>query len=249
MDISDNKSNNKSEINQQCFTIKKNKSQCQNKGIFNSDDQYYCKLHFNLIIKNKKEEEINDEKDDEKEDEIEDEEIEDEEIKLNNKTSNKKITHLCNGIKKDNTKCDKKGTELHNNIYYCKMHLKQIIKLENTHLCNGIKKDGSKCTKVGNEIHNNIYYCKIHLKEKLNDLVKINKKESKDILNIIHKFVKISSSKFYTEEEYQNIRKEYKNIMLKIHPDKCKHTNLDSVELSKKINIHMNKIKKYEDNQ
>ena len=181
------------------------------------------------------------------EDEIEDE-IEEEEIKSNNKSSNKKITHLCNGIKKNGDKCDKKGIELHNEIYYCKTHLKHIIKLENTHYCNGIKKDGNKCTKIGNELHNKIYYCKIHLKEQLNDLIKINKQESKNILNIIHKFVKISSSKYYTEEEYQNIRKEYKNIMLKIHPDKCKHTNLDSVELSKKINMHMNKIKKYEEN-
>jgi hypothetical protein len=154
--------------------------------------------------------------------------------------------HICNGIKKDKSKCDKKGTELHNEIYYCKIHLKQIIKLESINLCNGIKKDDTKCTKIGTELHNNLHYCKIHLKEKLNNLEKSNKNESRNLLNTIHKFIKIPSNKFYTEEEYLNIKKEYKNIMLKIHPDKCKYSNLDSAELSKKMNMHMDKLKKYE---
>ena len=134
---------------------------------------------------------------------------------------------------------------MHNENYYCKVHLKQIIKLENINLCNGIKKDDTKCIKIGTEFHNNLYYCKTHLKEKLNDVEKTNKKESRNLLNIIHKFIKTPSNKFYTEEEYLNIKKEYKNIMLKIHPDKCKYSNLDSAELSKKMNIHMDKIKKY----
>ncbi len=154
--------------------------------------------------------------------------------------------HICNGIKKDKSKCDKKGTELHNEIHYCKIHLKQIIKLESIHLCNGIKKDDTKCTKIGTELHNNLHYCKVHLKEKLNNLEKANKNESRNLLNTIHKFIKIPSNKFYTEEEYLNIKKEYKNIMLKIHPDKCKYSNLDSAELSKKMNMHMDKLKKYE---
>ena len=154
--------------------------------------------------------------------------------------------HICNGIKKDKSKCDKKGTELHNEIHYCKIHLKQIIKLESINLCNGIKKDDTKCTKIGTELHNNLHYCKIHLKEKLNNLEKSNKNESRNLLNTIHKFIKIPSNKFYTEEEYLNIKKEYKSIMLKIHPDKCKYSNLDSAELSKKMNMHMDKLKKYE---
>ena len=71
-----------------------------------------------------------------------------------------------------------------------------------------------------------------------------NKKEMKDLLINIQKFVKINSSKFYTEEEYTNIKTIYKNLMLKVHPDKCKYINIDSTELSKKINMHMDKIKK-----
>ena len=32
----------------------------------------------------------------------------------------------CEGLKKDNSKCEKNGTEFHNDKYYCKIHLKQI---------------------------------------------------------------------------------------------------------------------------
>ena len=287
----------------QCFTIKKDNTQCKKKGTEYHNENYYCKVHFNLLSKSEEEEFI------EKitKDEIEDEEVfetdsEDdkeggkesdkegveskEDYNKQQKKSNKndinicngikkdksqcdkkgselhnelhyckvhlkqiiklENIHICNGIKKDKTQCDKKGTELHNEIYYCKIHLKQIIKLENINLCNGIKKDDTKCIRIGTEFHNNTYYCKAHLKEKLNNVEKINKNESRNLLNTIHKFIKISSDKFYTEEEYVNIKKEYKNIMLKIHPDKCKYSNLDSAELSKKMNSHMDKIKQYE---
>lgn len=285
----------------QCIYIKKDNSQCKKKGTELYNENYYCKLHFNQLSKSKDEAETDEEEFIQKinEDEIEEDEIEEDEIKeeyetedekVNNKEkktkSNKKTIHICSGIKKDKTKCDKKGTESHNEIYYCKVHLKQIIKLENIHICNGIKKDKSKCdkkgtelhneiyyckihlkqiiklesinlcngikkddtkcTKIGTELHNNLHYCKIHLKEKLNNLEKANKNESRNLLNTIHKFIKIPSNKFYTEEEYLNIKKEYKSIMLKIHPDKCKYSNLDSAELSKKMNMHMDKLKKYE---
>ena len=300
----------------QCFTIKKDNTQCKKKGTEYHNENYYCKVHFNLLSKSEDtisdsiDDTISDSIDDKEEEFIEksnEDEIEEEEIfetdsedekdettegketkkddKQEQKKSNKKDInicngikkdksqcdkkgselhnklhyckvhlkqiikleniHICNGIKKDKTQCDKKSTEFHNDIHYCKIHLKQIIKLENINLCNGIKKDDNKCVRIGTEFHNNTYYCKAHLKEKINDVEKTNKKESRNLLNTIHKFIKISSDKFYTEEEYVNIKKEYKNIMLKIHPDKCKYSNLDSTELSKKINMHMDKIKKY----
>ena len=287
----------------QCFTIKKDNTQCKKKGTEYHNENYYCKVHFNLLSKS--DDTISDSIDDKEEEFIEksneeeifetdsedekDETTEGKETKKDDKQEQKKSNkkdinicngikkdksqcdkkgselhnklhyckvhlkqiikleniHICNGIKKDKTQCDKKGTELHNDIHYCKIHLKQIIKLENINLCNGIKKDDNKCVRIGTEFHNNTYYCKAHLKEKINDVEKTNKKESRNLLNTIHKFIKISSDKFYTEEEYVNIKKEYKDIMLKIHPDKCKYSNLDSTELSKKINMHMDKIKKY----
>ena len=55
-----------------------------------------------------------------------------EETKKELKKSNKKDINICNGIKKDKSQCNKKGSELHNELHYCKVHLKQIIKLENT---------------------------------------------------------------------------------------------------------------------
>ena len=43
-----------------------------------------------------------------------------------------------------------------------------------------------------------------------------------------------------------NFKKEFHKLILKVHPDKCKNTNLNHDELSKKLNIHMGKIKKNE---
>lgn len=254
------KENKNSKDSNSCSGQKKDGDSCEKNGTELYNEKYYCKVHLKQILKNE----------------------------------NKKI---CEGIKKDGNRCDKNGTEEYNERYYCKIHLKQIITKESIKSCEGIKKDGSNCEKQGTELHNEKYYCKTHLKStiaeesikycdsfkkngdkcekkatnchndknyctvhfkqistpnaketKPKDNVSFEKAEAKKIIKEIQDFVKISSTKYHTEEDYTSIKRQFKDLALKIHPDKCKNTNLDATELFKKLSAHMDKIKKYESN-
>lgn len=254
------KEKKKSKESNTCSGFKKDGDKCEKNGTEEHNENHYCKVHLKQILKNE----------------------------------NKKI---CEGIKKDGDRCEKNGTEEHNEKYYCKIHLKQAITKENIKSCEGLKKDGSKCEKQGTELHNEKYYCKTHLKStiaeesikycdgfkkngdkcekkatnchndknyctvhfkqastpnekenKTKENVSFEKTEAKKIIKDIQDFVKISSTKYHTEEEYVTIKRQFKDLALKIHPDKCKNTNLDATELFKKLSAHMDKIKKYEFN-
>ena len=125
------------------------------------------------------------------------------------KTSNIKI---CEGIKKDGEQCNKKGIELNNEKYYCKVHLKQVIK--------PIPKVTPKTTPIN----------------------KNDNLEGKKLEDEIKNFIETRTKYFYTHDEYKSIKSLYKKIIIKIHPDKCKINTIDIDGLTKKLTSYINNI-------
>jgi len=248
-----------------CEGFKKDGNKCEKKGTELHNDKHYCKVHLNQIIKNENIKMCNGfKKDGDKCEKKASDEYNDKhycKVHLKQEMTKDSIKY-CEGFKKDGDKCEKKGTELHNEKNYCKAHLKTIIAEENIKYCDGNKKNGDKCEKKANNIYNNKHYCTIHFKPFLSsegkskdttkdntkDNGKFEKEEARKITKEVQDFVKISSTKYHTEEEYTHIKKVFKDLARKIHPDKCKNINLNANELFQKMSAHMDKIKKYEVN-
>jgi len=253
-----------------CQGFKKDGDECEKKGTEEHKNKKYCKVHYKQVIKNENTKMCEGfQKDGNNcKKKATDEYKEKYYCKVHHKqVITSENIKKCEGIKKDGDECDKKGTEEHKGKYYCKAHLRITVTNESVKICEASKKNGDNCEKKANNIHNNKHYCTIHYKQLTADAKKeskpdkkesksdkkdskekefVDKELAKKIYKEVQDFVKISTVKYHTEEEYTNIKRTFKNIALKIHPDKCKNINLDATELFKKVSNHMDKILKYE---
>ena len=122
--------------------------------------------------------------------------------------------NFCSSIKKDKKKCFNKASYYINGNYYCGIHINQIL---------------SKCN-ITNLKSDYLIIQKKIIKKNINkinnDLTKINK----------------DLSQFYKYKTRSQAKKEYRNLLLKIHPDKCKINNFDSKEETSKLITFFNSL-------
>ena len=158
------------------------------------------------------------------------------------KTSNIKI---CEGIKKDGEQCNKKGIELNNEKYYCKVHLKQVINTSNIKICEGIKKDGEQCNKKGTELNNEKYYCKVHLKQVINaSNIKICEGIKKDGEQCNKKGTELNNEKYYCKVHLKQVIKPIPKVTPKTTPIN-KNDNLEGKKLEDEIKNFIETRTKY----
>jgi hypothetical protein len=168
----------------------------------------------------------------------------------------------CYYITKTNKVCNIKFKLNYNinNKFYCKKHFDLINKNINKKCenlkCNYITKTKNKCminSKIDYNI-NNQYYCKKHfelLNKTINnksDGIKNTNNEDNNIKNeiekdkIMHDFQKIYKiPKINTNKNI--IRKNIFQLLLKVHPDKCRINTINSHEITQDLNKLLNEIK------
>jgi len=165
-----------------------------------------------------------------------------------NKLTNRDNIIKCSDFNKDKTECKHKGIEFYKYNHYCKIHYKKIIKDNNIIKCSDFTKDNKKCNNKGIEFYKSDHYCKVHYNKQLKNDKKIEKEilkdKKKELLNKINIFLKTKVDLKNKEESIKIIKKESWRLLLEIHPDKCKYSDINSHDLTQKINIHIDKITK-----
>lgn len=118
--------------------------------------------------------------------------------------------------------CSFSSTSEYNNVHYCTRHYKKIIS-NNTLIC---KHDS--CESFRKETSS---YCDHHLHEK---------EEYNEVQKLIKELTSLSLSK---NVDIPTLKKKYFKILLKVHPDKCKNSMIQSHEVTQNINKIMNTFK------
>ena len=116
-------------------------------------------------------------------------------------------------------------------------------KNEGNDICGGIKKDGDRCNKKGIELVEKRCYCKVHYNQIQKETLKKQLNEDKKIMKDFNKFITSKIKGNYSDTEFKIIKDTYKKYMLIFHPDKCKMKNIDSIEISKSLNLYMDNVK------
>jgi hypothetical protein len=154
---------------------------------------------------------------------------------LQNSTDIKSERHKiqCEKILRTKSQC-KSFTSIMNEHgrYYCKRHFTNNIEEASdiTYIHCEFKDCSSKYTKE----YNSVKYCTKHYNIILND-------ENKEVLNLIDNLEKLS---IQTNSTNLNVlKKDAFKLLLKIHPDKCKNSKIDSHVLTQKVNMIMAKHK------
>lgn len=126
----------------------------------------------------------------------------------------------CEYILLSKKQCALSSTSIHDEKHYCTRHYKkiQLDSICSYTNCNVIRTTSS-------------VYCEAHFSEK---------EEYDEIHQLINDMKNMSLSK---NRDIPNIKKKYFKILLKIHPDKCKNSMIQSHELTQTVNRIMEKIK------
>lgn len=158
------------------------------------------------------------------------------------------MNNKCVYITKTQNKCKIKYKKEYciDNNYYCKKHFNQLNKKHQTtysdelkkYICSYITKNNKLCKIKANVEYqiNKKYYCKKHFDQEVS---KKKNNEKEEILDEIENIKKYN----ITIKNKSKIKKDIYKLLLKIHPDKCILTNINSHELTQELTDILNKIK------
>ena len=178
-----------------CEGVKKDKKQCTKKSTGVFKNKYYCNVHF-------KQQTTLEEKEETEEKEEKEETEEEEEKKSATQTKDK---FICQTIKKDGDRCDKKGVNYFEDTHYCKTHFNQIQRENN-------KKQENEDKKTIKEFNS---FIKTKIKNKYSD------DEFKNIKDTYKKYMLI----FHPDKcKIQNIDASELAKSLNVYMDKIKNS-------------------------
>jgi hypothetical protein len=205
-----------------CEGVKKDKKQCTKKSTGVFKNKYYCNVHFKqqTTLEEKEETEEKEEKKEkeeteeteEKEEKKEKEETEEKEEKEETEEEEEKKSatqtkdkFICQTIKKDGDRCDKKGVNYFEDTHYCKTHFNQIQRENN-------KKQENEDKKTIKEFNS---FIKTKIKNKYSD------DEFKNIKDTYKKYMLI----FHPDKcKIQNIDASELAKSLNVYMDKIKNS-------------------------
>jgi hypothetical protein len=172
----------------------------------------------------------------------------------------------CEGMLKDDTRCAFNGKHAHDGKYFCGVHYKQKTTPSEPKppICEGQTKCAGRCVYVGKYTHQDKHYCATHYKKAAptrpipppppakptrptppakptRPTPPAKPKASADIsptdslLEIVHSFLKLRIGDLPKADR----KKRGREILLKIHPDKCRIPNIDAHGLTQKVLAHM----------
>jgi hypothetical protein len=203
-----------------CQGIAKDSTRCAFNGKHVHDDKYFCTTHYKQTIR-----------------------------------PSPPPPTICNGQTKDSGRCSYVGKYIHEDKHYCATHYKQTTQPTPppSPICDGQTKGGGRCVYVGRYTHEGKHYCATHYKKSApadqrhaaplpaRPTPTSKPKPSADIsptdslLEIVHSFLKLRIGDLPKADR----KKRGREILLKIHPDKCRIPNIDAHGLTQKVLAHM----------
>jgi hypothetical protein len=165
-----------------------------------------------------------------------------------------KNTSKCEGVLKDGARCTFNGKRVHDGKYFCGVHYKQKTTPSKPKppICDGQTKGSGRCVYAGKYTHEDKNYCATHYKKATppeqrhaippptrptppKPKANADISPTDELLEIVHSFLKLRIGDLPKADR----KKRGIEILLKIHPDKCRVPNIDAHGLTQKVLAHM----------